>query len=76
MDVIKIYDVIRVTKNVITRSMPSLEIPKDSTGTVLEIVANPTTGETEYLIELDNETFGAGQLEYLRRDEIEPVSQK
>lgn len=72
---IKENDVVVLTKDVKTKSTPSLFVPKGTKGTILELVKN-AKGETEYLVELDNDAFPSTEIGFFSEDEIELTEEK
>ena len=73
MNEIERYSNVVVTKDLESRSSPSISIKKGTVGIVLDLVTDPKTGATEYLVELDNNIYGDGEIQFLRRDEIDSI---
>ena len=67
---IKLYDAVVVNKDIQTESTPSIFVEKGTFGIVLEITTL-SSGETIYLVELDDDKYPDGELVDFTEEDID-----
>ena len=67
---INLYDIVVVNKDIQTESTPSIFVEEGTIGTVLEITTL-RSGETIYLVELDNDKYPDGEVVHFAEEDID-----
>ena len=70
---IELFETVEITQDIQTESMPSVFVKKGTLGNVVDILITED-GKTFYLVELDNDLYPEGVVEYFDISQIKKYS--